>query len=234
MAVLYNWLPAGREAILALAAVWITVCNIKRTLWGIAGVALTEFAELRNAALAAFALIQDESTRTRVTVAECKAAFNALKAFMRDFKRRYFIKPPLTDADFISLGLRPPSSTRTPVTPPKDGPEFSIVPMGRGAIGILYWDGMSGKRGSKPHGVEGVRIFYRVSDVPITDQEQLTKSVWATKCPHIIRFTEADRGKRVYFALKWEIRKEDGESPWSEILCEWVSQASYCRFAAIA
>jgi hypothetical protein len=41
-----------------------------------------------------------------------RAAFAALEEFVRDFKRRYFIKPPLTDADFISLGLRPPGSTR--------------------------------------------------------------------------------------------------------------------------
>jgi hypothetical protein len=206
-----------------MAIVWITVCNIKRTLWGIAGVALTELTGLKDAAQAAFALIQDDSTRTRVTIAECKAAFDALKAFMRDFKRRYFIKPPLTDADFISLGLKPPNSTRTPVKPPKDGPVFSIIQMGRGALGILYWDGMAGKKGSKPEGVEGVRIFYGVSGVPVTDQEQLPKSEWATKCPHIIRFPEADRGKRVYIALKWEIRKEDGESPWSVIQNEWVS-----------
>jgi hypothetical protein len=206
-----------------MVAVWITVCNIKRTLWGIAGVALTELAELKDAAVAALSLVKDDSTRTRVTVAQCKAAFDALKAFMRDFKRRYFIKPPLTDADFISLGLRPPGSTRTPITPPKDGPEFSIVQMGRGAVGIVYWDGEMGKKGSKPHGVEGARIFYGISGTPITDQELLPKSERATKCPHIIRFTEAERGKRVYIALKWEIRKEHGESPWSRVQSELVS-----------
>jgi hypothetical protein len=70
--------------------------------------------------------------------------------------------------------------------------------------------------------VAGARIYYCVSDTPITDQELLSWSKWATKCPHIIRFREADRGKRVYFALKWEIRKENGESPWSEIQSELV------------
>jgi hypothetical protein len=70
--------------------------------------------------------------------------------------------------------------------------------------------------------VVGARIYYCVSDEPITDQEQLTWSKWATRCPHIIRFRESDRGKRVYIALKWEIRRENGESPWSEILSELV------------
>jgi hypothetical protein len=62
-----------------------------------------------------------------------------------------------------------------------------------------------------------------VSGVPITDQKLLPKSEWATKCPHIIRFTEAERGKRVYIALKWEIHKEHGESPWSRVQSELVS-----------
>jgi hypothetical protein len=59
--------------------------------------------------------------------------------------------------------------------------------------------------------------------VPITDPELLPKSEWATKCPHIIRFKPTERGMRVYIALKWEIRKEDGESPWSEMQSELVS-----------
>jgi hypothetical protein len=64
--------------------------------------------------------------------------------------------------------------------------------------------------------VEGARIYYGFE--PVTDQGPLPLSVRATRCPHIIRFRESDRGKRVYFALRWESRKENGESPWSEII----------------
>jgi hypothetical protein len=68
----------------------------------------------------------------------------------------------------------------------------------------------------------GVRIYYGIFGEPITDQARLPISKWATKCPHLIRFREEDRGKRVYFALKWEIRKENGESGWSEIQSEII------------
>jgi hypothetical protein len=57
---------------------------------------------------------------------------------------------------------------------------------------------------------------------PVTDQEQLPLSRRATKCPHVIPFREFNRGKRVCFALRWEIRKENGDSPWSEIQNELV------------
>jgi hypothetical protein len=56
-----DWFPAARADILAMAVIRIIVCNLKRTLWGIAGVALTELAELKDAAQA---LIEDASTRT--------------------------------------------------------------------------------------------------------------------------------------------------------------------------
>jgi hypothetical protein len=91
---------------------------------------------------------------------------------------------------------------------------------GPGTLGIVYRNGDKGRKGSKPYGVEGVRICYGFE--PVTDQGQLPLSVWATRCPHTIRFPEADRGKRVYIALQWEIRKEHGESPWSEIQSELV------------
>jgi hypothetical protein len=66
---------------------------------------------------------------------------------------------------------------------------------------------------------EGV-IYYGFE--PVTNQRQLPSSEWATRCPHLLRFPEEGRGKRVYIALQWEIRKEHGESPWSEIQSELV------------
>jgi hypothetical protein len=55
------------------------------------------------------------SARTTVITAECKAAFAALLAKMRFVKSRYFLAPPLSDADFTSLELQPKDTTRTPV-----------------------------------------------------------------------------------------------------------------------
>jgi hypothetical protein len=43
--------------------------------------------------------------------AQCKEAFDALIAAMRDFKRRYFLTPPLQDSDYSALGLKPHDTT---------------------------------------------------------------------------------------------------------------------------
>jgi hypothetical protein len=46
---LYRWLPASRDEIIAMVLAWIAICTDKRTLWGIAGVALTELTRLKDA-----------------------------------------------------------------------------------------------------------------------------------------------------------------------------------------
>jgi hypothetical protein len=149
-------------------------------------------------------------------------AKKAAEAAVRPFVAQYLRFPPVTNEDRTAMGIPNHDTHPTPIKPPETRPSFSIVQMGPGTLGIIYRNGDKARKGSKPAGVEGARIYYGFFDGPLTDQKLLPASVWATKCPHLIRFRETDRGKRVYFALKWEIRKENGESPWSEILSELV------------
>jgi hypothetical protein len=87
---------------------WIAVCAAKETAWNIPGAAVTELTTLRETAAAALETAKNETARTPVSTAHCKEAFDALTAFMRDFKRRYFLSPPLLDADYVSLGPQAP------------------------------------------------------------------------------------------------------------------------------
>jgi hypothetical protein len=159
---------------------------------------------------------------TQVDTAAKNAAKKAAKALIHPFVNQYLRFPPVTDEDRLAMKIPIHDSNPSPIPVPGRGPVFSIVQMGPGTLGIIYRNGETGKKGSKPRGVEGVRIYYGVFGEPVTDQEILPASKWATRCPHIIRFREADRGKRVYIACRWEIRRENGESPWSEILSEIV------------
>jgi hypothetical protein len=148
-----------------------------------------------------------------------KVAEAAVRSFVNIYLRFH---PDVTDEDKLNMGLTVPDSTRTPAVPPEAGPSFAIVQLGPKILGVNYWYG-TGRKGSKPPGVEGARIYYGVFDEPPADH-QYPASIWATRCPHAITFREADRGKRAYFALKWEVRSggEKGESGWSEILSEII------------
>jgi hypothetical protein len=70
---------------------WISVCTTRQTDWNIPYPALTELTTLRGTAGTALETAKNEITRTPVATAQCKEAFDALTAFMRDFKRRYFL-----------------------------------------------------------------------------------------------------------------------------------------------
>jgi hypothetical protein len=182
--------------------------------------ALTKITGAYNTWYTAYAATAGPHTKVD-TAAKDNAKDAAIKV-IRPFVNQYLRFPPVTDEDRIAMGIRNPNPHPTPVKPPKEGPFFSIVQMGPALLGIVSWYGETGRKGSKPPGMTGAEVHYGVPAGPITDQEELPAMVWATRCPHVIRFRESDRGKRAFFALKWGSRKENCESGWSEIQSEIV------------
>ncbi|MDR2444432.1 MAG: hypothetical protein LBD44_00650 [Spirochaetaceae bacterium] len=140
-----DWLPAGREQQLEMVDDWILVCTAKQTYGDTARTALET--------------AKNETTRTPVATAQCKEAFDALTAFMRDFKRRYFLSPPLLDSDYISLGLKPHDPTSTPSGVPTAQVTVETYLGGRHELGvrIIYVVGAATDPTNK-----GYRIWYRV------------------------------------------------------------------------
>jgi hypothetical protein len=159
---------------------------------------------------------QQKAEKRRVREVSEKKARNFVNAYLR-------FHPDVTEEDKRNMSLHVPSGSRTPAVPPKEGPFFAVVQLGPRILGINYWFS-SGRKGSKPPGVEGARIYYGVFDEPPAEQGKLPASIWATRCPHAITFRETDRGRRAYFALKWEVRKggADGESGWSDMMSEII------------
>jgi hypothetical protein len=96
-----------------MAKDWVAVAGAQAAAWSIPAAVLTGLGGQTQAAETTLDTAQNETTRTPVANAQCRAAFDTLAATMRDTKRRYFLEPPLTDADLISLGLNPATrSTR--------------------------------------------------------------------------------------------------------------------------
>ncbi|MDR2031996.1 MAG: hypothetical protein LBP86_07040, partial [Azoarcus sp.] len=92
-----------REAQIALSKDWQTILvAAKVTAWSIPATEVTALKNLTTTAETALALAQS-SSRTVVITAQCKAAFEALTDKMRFFKNRYFVSPPLIDADYRDL-----------------------------------------------------------------------------------------------------------------------------------
>jgi hypothetical protein len=99
---------------LAMVKAWILTITAYLLKWGIPESVAQNLSALAAAAESALDAAKNESARAPVATARCKEAFDALTAEMRDIKRRYFLSPPLTDSDFVVLGLNPPDSIHTP------------------------------------------------------------------------------------------------------------------------
>ncbi|MDR0628130.1 MAG: hypothetical protein LBG24_00495 [Treponema sp.] len=211
-----DWLPASREGQLAMTGDWISVCTTRQTDWNIPNPALTELTALGDTAKAALETAKNETTRTPVATAQCKEAFDALTLFMRDFKRRYFLSPPLLDSGYISLGLKPHDPAPTPSGTPSAQVTVETYLLGRHELGvrIIYVIGSSADPANK-----GFRIWYTVvapGETPPANPEDLRKSFFTKRKKDVIEFDFGDSGKTAYFAV--QIENEGKKGPWGPLV----------------
>jgi hypothetical protein len=187
-----------------MAKDWKPVMTANAAAWNIPSGVITELDTLTQAAETALNTAQNETTRTPVATARCKAAFDALTAFMRDTKKRFFLKPPLDDPDFISLGLHPADPTPTPSGKPTAQVMIETFLVGRHELGvkIIYETGSRDDPANK-----GYRIWYSVAahgETPPAEPDNLHKSFFTKRLKDVIEFEYTDSGKTAYFAVQVE------------------------------
>jgi hypothetical protein len=194
---------------------WISVLAVKADEWGVPADVGTALGGLGQAAETALITAQNETTRTPVATAQCKAAFEALAASMRDTKKRYFLTPPLQDPDYIALGLRP----RDPPTPSGDPSAQVTIEtylVGRHELGvkIVYVTGSPTDPANK-----GYRIWYIVvaaGETPPANPEDLRKSFYTKRKKDVIEFDFGDSGKTAYFAV--QVENDGRKGPWGPLV----------------
>ena len=174
-----------------------------------------EALQIANDTFAALHAQADSPAKNSIIVAEKNAARKALVAKIRELVGFRLKNPVITDAQRISLGLHVRDTTYTTITVPKSRPELDVDVLDFRRLKVAFHD-MGSDSKAKPYGVHGAVIVYAVLDTPPADPDALTRSVLATRTPHILEFTEAERGKTVYVAICWQNRKGE-KGPWSEI-----------------
>jgi hypothetical protein len=197
-----------------MAKEWISYAGALADPWNIPAAVIVELRTFMLKAQTALDTAKNENTRTPVATAQCKAAFDALTAFMRDFKRRYFLSPPLTDADYIALGLKPHDPIPTPSGAPTAHVTVETFLAGRRELGIKlrYVDGSPDDPANK-----GYRIYYRVAapgETPPEDPErpgELPLSFFTKRR----RVEYRDSGKTAYFAV--QIENDGKKGPWGPL-----------------
>ncbi|MDR0684434.1 MAG: hypothetical protein LBF83_04835, partial [Spirochaetaceae bacterium] len=198
-----DWLPPTREGQLAMAKDWQSVAGANADAWGIPAAAMTSFGTHIQTAEGALAAAKNETTRTPVATARCKEAFDVLTAFMRDFKRRYFLSPPLTDSGYVSLGLKPHDSTQTPGGNPTAQVTVETYLVGRHELGvkIVYVTGSPADGANK-----GYRVWYSAlapGETPPAAPKELRESFFTKRKKDVIEFDFGDSGKTRTSPCRW-------------------------------
>jgi hypothetical protein len=199
-----------------MAKDWLVVVAPNLGIWNIPTTALQELERLITIAETALSVAKTEISRTPVATAQCREAFDALTAEMRDFKRRYFLTPPLSNPDYVSLGLRPPSGSHTPTNPPTAQVVLESYLVGRHELGVkvIYVTGNPNDPANK-----GYRIWYSVvgaGETQPANPDDLRKSFYTKRKKDIIEFDFDDSGKTVYFAV--QIENDGKKGPWGPLV----------------
>jgi hypothetical protein len=141
------------------------------------------------------------------------AVSKAVRVFVNAFLR---FNENVTDEDRVKLGITVPDTTPTAQHEPSTMPLVTLIDSSIIMRIILHYrDSMSAGR-AKPYGIHGVEIWWAILDVPPVTTADLIHSEFSTRSSHTFIFDENQRGKTVWFRLRWENNRGQ-KGPWSEL-----------------
>lgn len=160
---------------------------------------------------------RNPATRTPLIIKAVQDSYGEIVPLYRDLYSGMLRKNPLVSAiDLAAMGLPArPDSTPTPSPVPLTFPIAEVKLPSQGVIEFEYRDSESPKRG-KPAGVHGAEIVWAIMDTTPTEWQQLTNSSFSTSTPFRLTFDGNQRGKRLYYAFRWE-NTRGIKGPWGSI-----------------
>jgi energy-coupling factor transporter ATP-binding protein EcfA2 len=132
-------------------------------------------------------------------------ARDASEKVIRPFVNEFIRFGPITDAERLEAGCHVADGTRSPDTKPEGIPEAEVDSSVIRVLTIHFKPAGSLSK-AKPKGVHGAEIRWAILDAPPVDETDLSNSDFDTASPFTLNFHESQRGKRVYFCLRWESR----------------------------
>jgi hypothetical protein len=158
---------------------------------------------------------KDPMTRTTLLVYEKAKARSQYEQVLRFLVHAMSYNMYISNDELAEMGIPRKSAAHSPSPIPKYAPGYRISNRGHRDIKVDFYDIETGKRG-KPKGVHGAEFRWAILSEPPKDVEELIHSSFDTRTPFILEFKESERGKIIYFCLRWEnMRGEKG--PWSDI-----------------
>jgi hypothetical protein len=178
--------------------------------------AYDELVMLQNLFSQRLFLADAPETRTKATIREKNEAHKYLDKSIRQATAEHLTYNRMvsnSDRENLGLPVHKTSRTRAPVA--STYPWVHVLSDTIRHITINYGSSETSK--AKPEGQHGVELVWEIAQEKPAHMYKLTHSVFDTHSPVVLEFDEEDRGKTLFFALRWEnTRGEKG--PWTEIM----------------
>ena len=156
---------------------------------------------------------------TPVETGEKNRTKKAMETAMREFINRYLrYSAAVTDADREYMGIPNKDTVRTHHDVVEEEVEFYLEDKGVSRV-RAHFKVKGAEHKAKPYGFNGAVVVWKVGGDEPEVPEELTEHQLASRTPFTMTFSAADRGKKVYVAMRWE----NGKSvlgPWSDI--QWA------------
>jgi hypothetical protein len=159
---------------------------------------------------------ENPSTRTPVITFAKNEARAKYEPLLRILVNNLKSNMRVSDDDCKAMGIMIRTKTNKPAPVPASYPGFRIDTRIIRCL-ILYFFDIISKARAKPHGVHGAEIRWAILNAPPAHIDELINSAFGTRSPFTLDFDESQRGKTVYFCLRWENTTGD-KGPWSEII----------------
>jgi hypothetical protein len=166
---------------------------------------------------AAWAAWQNPITRTKLITFNKNEARNTYEPLLSKLVGMLKTSPFVTPSQLAEMGIATGKGGGGGHNPDPDNyPDYNIDTSVIRRLGIHFYDHGS-KSHAKPHGVHGAEVCWAILGTAPLSVDELIHSAFDTRSPFTLDFSESERGKTVWFCLRWE-NTTGKKGPWSEIV----------------
>jgi hypothetical protein len=217
-----DYLPANDKMLaIMLQTLYETVSN-HLTEWGISATELYFWSDDLKPFAEAVRIAKDPATRTVVATRHKNDLRKMLLTKVRPFiQGRLIHNARVKSSDLVAMGIKPRDRIHTPVPRPSQRPSMQVVPtnLHQHTVKVINPDTRTNK---KPLAEYMVRYAWDFCETPPVSAGELRNSQYSRKTVQIFNYNEADSGKHVFYAARYENLKGESGS-WSDIVERIIS-----------
>jgi hypothetical protein len=159
---------------------------------------------------------RNPDTRTPILTLSKQNARENYEPLLRKLVAMLESNPRISAEQLKEMGIELPSHDHTPAPVATTYPEARSDTSTLRLLKLFFHDAESTHK-AKPKGQHGAEIRWMILEAPPQSVKELTNSAFDTNSPLTLEFDDTERGKTVYFCLRWENTRGQ-KGPWGEIL----------------